>query len=988
MPVPKRTPATVQFFPDEHQTKAIEHVHGPMLVLAGAGTGKTTVLTRRIARLIQEGHACPSEILALTYTENAAHEMCARVSAELRSTDIEGLQAVTFHAYCNLLLKRCGKEFGLVDDKDLWIYLRKRIRELHLKYFVRAANVTQFLDDLLGFIRRCQDELVGPDKYADYVARLERGELPLPRVSSSKKAPTLNSEEVVERCREIAGVFAIVEAMLQKENLGTFGHMITRAHDLLRQNHDLLATERTRARFVLVDEFQDANFAQVKILSLLAGKECNVFAVGDPDQAIYRFRGASSAAFGLFQRQFPSARMTVLEKNRRSVTSILKCAFGLIEKNPPVFPVSQDAELLYRRAPLLSSRDEEAPSAGRLMNNSPVEAVLWRGHPLEASDLVTSILQKRRQLRCRWKDFAVLYRNHVNRDDLVKELVLRGIPFSIENMDVLDTPEVRDVLACLGAIVFPTDAASVFRVAALPQFNIDPEKLRAAMKSAGKDSNLVDTLKQVEGGPAVLQKIEEVRHEIRRGNVKSRVATEIVTRSFCLDCTSAPLNALLDFVVAWEKKAVTATGELGEFLEYIEYFREARGTIPLAARDDDAVHLMTVHGAKGLEFDHVYIIRAFSGSFPCHYRESLVEFPRDLLDPDSVAQDEGKALHQQEERRLFYVAMTRARDSLAIYAKQGTGKDDTPPGFLRDLLKASTLQPWLRRRDARPFQVDLFGEAEAVTISISNAAAWLSKDSFLNPNSPLSASAIETYETCPLQFKLDREWRIPGGVPAAMQYGAAMHRVLRTYYDALRFARDMSDDNLIAQFRADLAGAGIQDRYQHDLYEQQGLEQLRQFIVVTRQAAKAEVLNTEQWFSIRIGEATVNGRIDRIDRVAGEAVTIVDYKTGKPRSQEDADASLQLSIYALAASQNWGYKADRLVFYNLEDNSSVSTTRSEIQLQEAKAKVEEVARKIATGKFPAKPDYYCSTCPYRNLCPATEKYLYTSPAKKAAGRVN
>src|SRR5207302_5254933 len=635
-----------------------------------------------------------------------------------------------FHAYCNNLLDVHGKSFGVLDDKDLWIYLRKRIRELHLNFFVRAANVSKFLDDLLDFMRRCQDELVGPDKYADYVAQVGRGELPIPRVTKSKDQ--IPDEEVLGRCREISSVFATVERMLTEENLGTFGHMITRAYELLLANPELVLRERARARFVLVDEFQDANFAQVKILGKLAGDERNIFAVGDPDQAIYRFRGASSAAFGLFQRQFPSARVTVLEKNRRSVTSILKCAFGLIEKNPPVFPVSQGAELLYRRAPLLSSRDEEAASAGRLMSNSPVEAVLWRGHPLEASDLVTSILQKRRQLRCSWKDFAVLYRNHVSRDDLVKELVQRGIPFSIENMDVLDTPEVRDMLACLGAIVFPTDAASVFRVAALPQFSIDPEKLRAAMKSAGRDSNLVDTLKQVEGGPAVLQKIEEVRHEIQRANVKSRAAMEIVTRSFALDRTSAPLNALLDFVDAWEKKAVTATGELGEFLEYIEYFREARGTIPLAARDDDAVHLMTVHGAKGLEFDHVYIIRAFSSSFPCAFHESLVEFPRDLLDPDSVAQDEGKALHEQEERRLFYVAMTRARDSLAIFAKQGTGKDDTPPGFLRDLLKASTLQPWLRRRDARPFQVDLFGEAEAVTISMSNAAAWLSKDSFLH----------------------------------------------------------------------------------------------------------------------------------------------------------------------------------------------------------------------------------------------------------------
>src|SRR5713226_1249339 len=873
-----------------------------MLVLAGAGTGKTTVLTRRIAHLIREGHARPSEILALTYTENAAHEMCSRVTEELRGTDIEGLQTLTFHAYCNLLLKRRGKEFAVLDDKDLWIYLRKRIRELRLKYFVRAANVTQFLDDLLGFIRRCQDELVGPEKYAEYVARLERGELPLPRVSSSKKAPTLSNEEVLERCREIAGVFATVEAMLQKENLGTFGHMITFAHDLLGQDNDLLTTERARARFILVDEFQDANFAQVKILSLLAGEDCNVFAVGDPDQAVYRFRGASSAAFRLFQRHFPNARIAVLEKNRRSLTSILKCAFALIDKNPPVFPARENSELVYRRSPLLSSRDEEA-SAGRLKENSPVEAVLWRSYPLEAADLISTVIQKRRQLRCNWKDFAVLYRNHVNRDDLVKELVQRGIPFSIENMDVLDTPEVRDVLACLGAIVFPTDTASLFRVAALPQFGIDPVKLRAAMRSAAKDSNLFSVLPQIESGPAVLQKVEEVRQEIQCLNAKSRAAMEIVIRSFALDRSSPPANAVLEFVSSWEKKAITATAELGELLEYMEYFREAGGTIPMTARDEDAVRLMTAHGAKGLEFNHVYIIRASSPTFPCGYHESLVEFPRELRDPDSVAQEEGKALNEQEERRLFYVAMTRARDSLSIYAKQGTGRDTTPPGFVRDLLKNSTVGPWFRWRHALPFQVDLFAEAEAAPIGLSSAAAWLSMVSVVNLSSKLSATSIETYETCPLQFKLDREWKMPSEVPAAMQYGAAMHRVLRSYYDAVRFQRLIADDDLIELFRSDLAGAAIQDRYQHELYEKQGVAQLRGFLAQARQTPQPEVLNTEQSFTIRAGEATVNGRIDRMDRLPDERVVIVDYKTGKPRSQEDADDSLQLSIYALAALQ-------------------------------------------------------------------------------------
>ncbi len=151
-----RGPAVI---PDERQRQAIQHVHGPMLVVAGAGTGKTTVLTRRIAALIREGHARPEEILALTYTDNAAKEMRERVQEELRGADLSGLRAVTFHAYCNELLKENGRGFGVLDEKDLWILLRKRIRELQLSYFVRAANVTQFLDDLLDFLRRCHDEL-------------------------------------------------------------------------------------------------------------------------------------------------------------------------------------------------------------------------------------------------------------------------------------------------------------------------------------------------------------------------------------------------------------------------------------------------------------------------------------------------------------------------------------------------------------------------------------------------------------------------------------------------------------------------------------------------------------------------------------------------------------------------------------------------------------------------------------------------------------
>src|SRR6202166_2074534 len=342
------------FLPDDRQREAIEHTHGPMLVVAGAGTGKTSVLIHRIARLVQEGHAKPEQILALTYTVEAAGQMRDKVRTLLG----QQIHSATFHDYCYGLLARADRKFDVLDDKDLWIFLRKRIHDLRLQHYVRAANVAKFLSELLNFLSRCHDELVTPEKYAEYVARLERGEGPRHRVAKSKEH--LSDAEVIGRCQEIARVFATTEAWLREKNLGTFSHMITRAHDLLTSDESLLAAERARYPFILVDEFQDANFAQIKILSALAGNDANIFGVGDPDQAIYRFRGASSAAFHLFRRNFPQTKLVLLGKNRRSITPILQCAFAVIERNPPVFAAKERDALAYRRTPLQAVREEDA----------------------------------------------------------------------------------------------------------------------------------------------------------------------------------------------------------------------------------------------------------------------------------------------------------------------------------------------------------------------------------------------------------------------------------------------------------------------------------------------------------------------------------------------------------------------------------------------------------------------------------------------------
>jgi DNA helicase II / ATP-dependent DNA helicase PcrA len=984
MPPSKSNTRPALFIPDDRQLEAIEHVHGPMLVVAGAGTGKTSVLAHRIERLVKEGHAQPGEILALTYTVNAAREMRDRVGRLIGNREVH---TATFHDYCLELLKRVHKDFGVLDDKDLWIYLRRRIRELHLQYYIRAANVPQFLNDLLDFVSRCHDELVTPEKYAEYVSRLERKEVPIPRVVKSKIA--LEDEEVLGRCREIARVFTTMERWLQEENLGTFSHMITRAHTLLHGDESVLTEARSQAHFILADEFQDANFAQIQILARLAGSEGNIFAVGDPDQAIYRFRGASSAAFEVFDRHFPNAKRVVLEKNRRSTTPILRSAFALIDKNPPVFAKHADGKLAYRRAPLQSAREEDAVKASMQLFSPPVAVVVLTSKDAEGPDLVATLRDTQKRSKCKWSDFGILYRSHYQRDEVVQELAEAGIPFIIESMDISDTPEARDLFACLNTVVSTGDDISLFRVAALPCFRVDPEQLRSVMRSLSREKwegrvvPLSSQLGQAAGGAEVLAVVHRTREEIRRRSAKARAALDIIVKQFALDAASPILQAALKFVENWETKKVNRTTELEELVDYLALFREAGGVIPLVAQDDtheneNAVRLMTVHGVKGLEFSHVFILRANPPAFPASYKETLVAFPLELRDPDSISQADDKTLHNEEERRLFYVAMTRARDSLHIYAKQGSGKlNKNPAGYMRDLIEDKSLSRWLTAIPARGTQqsLDLFAETALAYPAESQTNVWFELPVLAGLHSRLSASAVDTYERCGLRFKLERDWRLSERPAAAMQYGAAIHRVLKTYFDSVNLGRPKTDDELIDLFKLDLAEAKIQESYQQELYQNQGVEQLRDFLAAVRTLPSVQVLHTEQSFEIRVGDTAVVGRIDRIDRRPDGSVAIVDYKTGKARDQEDADESLQLSLYAIAAREKWQYNVGALIFYNLEENVPVITTRTEAQLVAARGRVEAAAQGIAAGIFNAKPGIHCNFCAYRSLCPEKEKRI-------------
>ncbi len=977
--------------PDAQQKTAIEHVHGPMLVVAGAGTGKTTVLVERVVNLIERGHARPDEILAVTFTENSAHELHERVAARLGADAAAKVQARNFHSYCFDLLNREKQSFTPLAKEDLYVLLRRDLKSLQLKHYIKAARPGQFLQSLLSFFERCDDELVTAARYRDYVAELKAGKHDLPRVLKQKDAEKLEREDVIARCDEIAGVFAKVDKLLASKKLGTFGQMISQAVTLLESNWLVLSAERSRARFILIDEFQDSNVAQIRLAKLLAGDEANVFAVGDPDQAIYRFRGATTGAFEQFRQHFPVVKFVTLEQNRRSLSPILRCAFRVIDENPPILTGGE-----LQRKPLTSARE----SANPVLKGAPVELVytpLKFGPQTEAAEIADQIERlhadcpghdtRAGRESCRWKHIAILYRTHRNREQLAAELSRRRIPIDVRGVNVLDTPEVRDALAAMRAIANSGDGAALFRIASLPRFGIHPDELRLALRDRARDARLLPVLEKVKGGDRLLEALKQAQALAAPRKSAAVVALETAIKQFGVANTPATA-ALKKFVKEWSKKPITSDAGIAAFLEYLEYFVEAGGKIclpdPEQGQEPDAVQFISVHGAKGLEFPHVFILRATTNSFPGAYREDLFEFPQALRDALTLSEGDAKEQNKQEERRLFYVAMTRARDTLAICGKRSTSKkpqvppryaDLTPAGFIREFAKDRHLADATHVRLAE-FRPEIQAAVSAVR-AFSSAGEWMLLPPMRDMDKmTLSASRIQTYETCPLRFKMEADWNLPSEPVAAMQFGNAVHTALKGYYDAVIAGRKLSREQFLSVFEEQLSISAFDDPHQKELYRAQGADQLGEFYDLRNRELMADVLSTEKFFELNIDGVKVVGRIDRTDRLADGSIAIVDYKTGSPRDQDDADASLQLSIYALAAEQEWKQLPARLAFYNLETNSMAETQRTPDVLTGVKQKITQVAASIRAGHFEPKPDKHCMFCGFREVCPKQEEPLW------------
>ena len=970
------------------QHRAITHGNGPLLVIAGAGTGKTRVITERIRHLLETDQTLHGEnILGLTFTKKAAGEMKARV---VKAVGERGKDVVlsTFHSFCETLLKESDPNRVALEQVDHWILLRRNLARLKLDKFRRLAEPGQFLSDFIQFFSRCQDELVSSDDYQAFADQLS-SELAAEKDSLDEDTCKERAEHVALQ-QEIARAYHASEEILREKRAVALNGLIAEAVTLLKSDTKKCRQLQERFKHILVDEFQDTNIAQLELLHLLSVDRRNIVVVGDNDQAIYRFRGASFGSFKLFLQRFAnwqegqdsSPFRVALMDNYRSTPNILRVATQAISMNEvsPEFPKK-----------VLQSNKPEGEKIRIVELDAPEDEAAW----------VADELQRLHAAGRRRKDFAVLYRQHAHRNHLVEELCLRKIPFVISKLSILEHPLVRDVLAYLHLIARPFDDIACARVLSAPAWHLSaPDLVRLAERAGRKRTiALYDVLQSPQTNlpfdpshtaiAKLLEFLAEQRKTSRRRTARDILGDlvewlEIHPRASRQD--RKYVNQLAQFMKDWEPKS--ETGGLAEFLEYLDYFQQAGGTLSL--EDDapgDAVQLMTVHGAKGLEFPHVFLLRVNVNAFPARNRAPLFEFPDRLMKEELPEGD----FHIQEERRLFYVALTRAQDRLTITTL--TEKKGRVPVFIEDLLMDPAVNrrdlqqsaPKLKKQAPRPTALprstpasELFPVSEEPPRIFSRIASWAEE---FHPPAPdplkLSSSAVDNYRKCPQQYAFSYLWSLKEGPRAALTFGSVMHTTIKRFVDQLKKGVKLPFAEVQRIYETEWTSAGFEDGYQEAEYKKDGLEQLRAFHGTMLQVSP-QILEQEKAFELPLAnDVILTGRMDQVNSLGRNHVEIVDYKTGKPRKDSDARKNLQLSIYALAAKEIFEWNPVRLVFHYLQTNQTQVTSRDSKQLDEAEKIVQEAAADIRAAQFPPNPGFICRSCAYKPICPAHEESLGT-----------
>lgn len=971
---------------NDQQRGAVLHGEGPLLIVAGAGTGKTTVLTRRIAHLITTKRARPEEILALTFTEKAAREMTERVDQLVPYGYTESFIA-TFHAFGDRMLREncfsagLPADFRVLSRADEIVFLRERLFSLPLERFRPLGDPGRHLQTLVEFTSRAKDEDIAPDDILAF-AHAQR----LRSQESSGDTALAECEQALDLI-EAAEFFKAQQAALATAGFVDFGDQIHLTLKLLRQRPDVAVRMRKRFRYILVDEFQDTNHAQLELIRLIASDDDpNITVVGDDDQAIYRWRGAAPANLIHFLSLYKSATRVVLRQNYRSTQEILDTAYRVITYNNP------------HRLEAMTGLDKRLVAdrgAGKAVAH-------WRfpNASAEADAVAKAIEELQSDQSVPLSDIAILVRNNADADPFLRALNMRGIPHRFSGgAGLFERPEVRSLIAFLRLVASPDDSVSAWALAFSEIYAFDPIDLsRMSRYASRKTRPLLDILRELDGnedlvaikGPsreAAKKLVTDVDRGI--GSMAQRrtgeALYEFLKESGYLSRLAAVAsskderkvaNIARFFEIVRGFALVAENDNIPAFVARFDLLRDA-GEDPAAIeiQEGDAVNIMTVHKAKGLEFRSVFVASCVDQKFPLRRRSDPLPLPQALLRSDLSPGD----AHLMEERRLFYVGMTRARNDLVLTSALDYGAGTTRK-VSRFVVEALDLpSPKTRVSKSSPLETIAASAPIPPSAPLSGEDHSPGAESLsvaMTPPMRLSFRQVDDYLTCPLKYRFVHRNRIPLLTHHRVVYGSAIHQAVQDMFKARQAAVPFAVEDLLAGFRRAWVSEGFLSREHEELRLAEGERTLTRFFEWEREHPLRPTA-VEEEFSFAIGRTRVTGRYDLVV-VTDDGVTILDFKTGdvgsEAKARRRAEESLQLAIYALAHLRTTGSLPARVELRFLESDLVGGFAPSEALALATERKIAEVADRISRGLFDATPSHgACRPCPFRDVCPATAK---------------
>jgi DNA helicase-2/ATP-dependent DNA helicase PcrA len=1003
------------------QRRAVTHEDGPLLVVAGAGTGKTQVITRRIAWLIATRRARPSEILALTFTDKAAEEMAVRVD-QLVPYGYTDTAIATFHAFGDGLIRDYALELGLPTDlrvltrPEVVIFLREHLFEFELDRYRPLGDPTRFLDALAALFSRCKDEDISPATYRDHADRVAAEAAALDTLLATEAdevdadAAAAVREEAI-RQDELARAYATYQSLLGANGCIDFGDQVALALRLVRTSAAARTEIAGRFRYVLVDEFQDTNRAQAELVGLLAEAHRNITVVGDDDQAIYAFRGAAIDNILDFRDRYPGARTVVLRRNYRSHAPILEAAYRLIRHNDP-------DRLEVRTGVGKRLRAERVDPAPRPVRLEPFAT------GADEADWIAAEIARRIAAGAAPRDHAILVRANGHADAYLRALNIAGVPWRFSGTSGLYArPEIRLLLAYLRTIADPDSSGDLYALAASEVVDLDGEDLTAIVNLARRrHRSLWSTLVELDAQPGILRVTRETRstihslvadltgdvaraHErpagellygfLRRTGILARLAgTDSVAAEEALS------NIARFFEIVRAQSALLADDRAIFLAPHLQTLIEA-GDDPATADLDpdlDAVAVLTVHKAKGLEFPVVFLPGMVAGRFPGLGRSEPLALP--------AALGRGRApspeLALAEERRLCYVAMTRARDELIVSHAADYGGS-----------RARRVSPFVLEALDLPAEATTPGAGVAPSGVLDRLAAFEAAAARPEPpkgpiEEPLSLSfyQVDDYLTCPLKYKYAHVLRIPLAPHHAIVYGAALHKAVQMFHQRHARGHVMSEAELEEVFESAWSNEGFVSREHEEARLESGRGALRRFRLAQLEPDAVIPTYVEREFSFNLDGDRVRGRWDRVDiealpagsevaarSVSGaqasadvvsptlgilgpERVTITDYKSSDVRdpakARQRARDSLQLQIYAMGYEAMTGRLPDALAMHFLESGLVGKVEVDPKRIAKARERIRTAAAGIRARDYTPRPDYLaCTYCAFRDLCPSS-----------------